>query len=217
MNRLKWVLGLVTHNLGWKLLALASAFVVWALVATEPELSTFATVPVEYRNLPDNLEISSAPRETVTLELHGPSGELRSDLRPSVVLDMSDVMPGQRTFPIADANVSLARGVRLVRVIPAAVRFDFERRLVRSIPVQVRFRGLPNGSVITHTSAAPDELQIVGPASHVATIQAAATDPVDLSTVAGTAQFRVNAYLPDAYVRFAGAPQVTVTVTVAKR
>ena len=41
---LQWILRLVFHNFGWKLLSLAVAVVLWALVASEPELSTFATV-----------------------------------------------------------------------------------------------------------------------------------------------------------------------------
>ena len=63
MNQLKWMLGLVTHNFWWKVLALASSFVIWALVASEPELSTFDTVRLEYRNLPDDLEISAYAAE----------------------------------------------------------------------------------------------------------------------------------------------------------
>ena len=41
------------HNFGWKLLSLGIAVVIWAVVASEPELSTFATAPVEYKNLPE--------------------------------------------------------------------------------------------------------------------------------------------------------------------
>ena len=58
---LKWIRELLFENLGWKLLSLAVAVVIWALVASEPELSTFATVRLEYKNLPDELEISSDP------------------------------------------------------------------------------------------------------------------------------------------------------------
>jgi hypothetical protein len=42
----------IFRNLLWKLLALAAAVVIWAFVATEPELSTFATARLEYKNLP---------------------------------------------------------------------------------------------------------------------------------------------------------------------
>ena len=220
MNQLKWMLGLVTHNFWWKVLALASSFVIWALVASEPELSTFDTVRLEYRNLPDDLEISAAPTEMVALELRGPASELRgagASRPPAVVVDMSDVSPGQRTFTIGDGNVSLARGVRLVRSIPSEVRFDFERRLVRAIPVQAHFTGEGGGYVLASHSVTPENLVIAGPASHVTRVQAAVTDPVNVSSVVGTSQFRVNAFVQDPYVRFQTSPQVAVTVTMRKK
>jgi len=221
MDQLKRVLRLVTYNFGWKLLALASAFVIWVLVASEPELSTFTTVRLEYRNLPDNLEISSAPAETVTLELRGPAGELRGtgdNRRPGVMLDMSNVMPGRRTFTIGDGNVSLPRGVRLVRAIPSEVPFEFERRLSRNVPVQIHFSGLgANGYIVSNATVSPSELTIEGPASRVSRIMSVSTDPVNVSSVVGTAEFHVNAFVSDPYVRFEGSPQVVVTVMMVKK
>ncbi|MGA2723001.1 MAG: CdaR family protein [Bryobacteraceae bacterium] len=218
---LRWTLRLVFHNFWWKLLSLAIAVVLWALVASEPELSEFATVRLEYRNLPYDLEISSDPVSSVTLELRGPSGELRGagdGIRPAVVIDMSDVQPGERTFAIGASNVQLARGVRLVRSIPSEARFVFERRMVRLVPVVVRFTGQGrNGYTVAHQSVAPDRLEIAGPSSRVARIAAAVTDPVDLSSAAGTSEFRVNAFVDDSFVRFHSSPQVVVTVTMKKK
>ena len=218
---LRWTLRLVFHNFWWKLLAVAIAVVLWALVASEPELSEFATVRLEYRNLLDDLEISSDPVSSVSLELRGPSGVLRGagdGIQPAVVLDMSDVRPGERTFTIGECNVKLARGVRMVRAIPSEVRFLFERRLVRRVPVAVRFTGQgQNGYTVAHQSVTPDRLEIAGPASRVARIAAAVTDPVDLSSAAGTSTFRVNAFVEDSFVRFHSSPQVVVTVTMKKK
>jgi YbbR domain-containing protein len=217
----KWTLRLVFHNFWWKLLSLAIAVVLWALVASEPELSEFASVRLEYRNLPDDLEISSNPVSSVSLELRGPSGELRGagdGIRPAVVLDMSDVQPGERTFTIGAGNVQLARGVRLVRSIPSEARFVFERRMVRPVPVVVRFTGQgQNGYSVAHQSVVPDRLEIAGPSSRVARVAAAVTDPVDLSSVVGTSEFRVNAFVEDSFVRFLSSPQVVVTVTMKKK
>jgi YbbR domain-containing protein len=217
----RWTLRLVFHNFWWKLLALAIAVVLWALVASEPELSEFATVRLEYRNLPDDLEISSDPVTSVSLELRGPSGELRGvgdGIQPAVILDMSDVQPGERTFAIGASNVKLARGVRLVRSIPSEARFLFERRMVRLVPVVVRFAGQKqNGYIVASQSVAPDHLEIAGPSSRVARITAAVTDPVDLSSVVGTSHFRVNAFVDDSFVRFHSSPQVVVTITMKKK
>jgi YbbR domain-containing protein len=215
----EWALRLVTHNFLWKLLSLAGAVAIWALVASEPELSTFDRVRLEFRNLPSDIEVASSPLENVTLELRGPAGELRGPAEnrlPAVVLDMSDAAPGQRSYQIGDGNVSLPRGVRLVRSFPSEVRFDFERRATRAIPVQVRFEGEAAGYVLAGYTVSPTQLQIEGPASHVARTTAAVTDPVDLSTK-GDGRFRVNAFVPDSYVRFEDPPEVVVTVRLKRR
>ena len=220
---LRWMRGLLWQNFGWKLLAVGIAVVIWALVASEPELTTLATVRLEYKNLPDDLEISSATIDTVRLELRGPSGELRDlgesgGLHAAVILDMSGVQPGERTFPIGDSNVKLSRGVHLVRAIPAEVRFEFERSLTRNVRVVARFTGEgQNGYLIAQRAVDPPQLRIIGPASRVSRITSVTTDLVDVSAVVGTSEFRVNAFVEDPYVRFETSPQVRVTVTMKKK
>src|SRR5689334_12255259 len=123
MRYIHWV----TENFWWKVLAVAIAVVVWVIVAKEPELSTFVTAPVAFKNLPDDIEITREPVTLVTLELHGPSGELRNlsepgGMRPVVTFDMSGIGPGERTFPINRNTLRIARGIRFVRAIPSEAR-----------------------------------------------------------------------------------------------
>ncbi len=222
MKVLRWLGRLVVENAGWKLLSLLIAVILWAVVASEPELAAFATAPVEFKNLPDDMELASEPVGTVALELSGPSGELRGlndgAVRPAVILDMSGVRPGDQSFPITSGNVKLARGVRLVRAIPSEIRYQFERRAVKTVPVTPRFTGEgANGYVVAQWSVGPPTLPIVGPASHVARIHEVITDPVDVSNVVGTSEFRVNAYVDDPYARMQGSPQVAVSVTMKKK
>jgi hypothetical protein len=218
----KWMWGLVFENIWWKVLSLAAAMTIWALVATEPELSTFASTQVEYKDLPADIEIDSTPLTTVLLELQGPSGALRNigepSLRPQVILDMSAAAPGRSTYAIEDGAVKLPRGVRLVRSIPAQVSFEFDRREVADVPVSVPIAGAgTNGYVVASQSVDPDMMAIVGPASHVAQVTHAVTDPVDVSQATGTATYHVNAYLNDPFVEFQSPLQVVVTVVMKKK
>ena len=101
---------------------------------------------------------------------------------------------------------------------PSVVRFEFDRRLVRSVPVHARFTGEgQNGYVVVSYSVEPPELGIEGPAKRVARIAAVVTDPVDVSSVVGSSEFRVNAFVDDPYVRFDASPEVRVTVTMKKK
>jgi hypothetical protein len=208
---LKRLPAILVHNLGWKLLSLATAVVIWALVASEPELATFTTVRLEYNHLPEDLEISSEPVSTVVLELKGPSGELRGTgegMKPAVVLDVSGEGPGMHTFTIGDGNVRLARGVRLVRAIPAEVRLQLEARGQRMVPVYVRWIGPPAVAY----KVVPPSIGIEGPRSRVDRVAAAVTDPLDLSSVTGPARIKANVSVDDPYIRFQRPPQVIVEV-----
>ena len=214
------VLGILTHNIGWKLLSLAVAVLIWILVASEPELATVQSVPVEYKGVPDDLEISSEVHENVTLETRGPSGRLRdiAGARPAVVLDFSLVHePGERTFDLDERNVSLPRGIQLVRVIPAQLRYTFERRAVREVPVEVRVSAPHPGYVIVRDEAIPPKLTVIGPASAVGRTTHVTTDPVDISGVISNGQYQVNTYLPEQRVRFQTHSHVTVRVVVKKK
>jgi len=211
---------LLIENFWWKILSLGIAAVIWALVASEPELSTFSTVRVEFKNLPEDLEISSEPVSTVNLELRGPSAELHSlgtDVRPSVIFDLSNATAGERTYSISNGAVRLARGIRLVRSIPSEVRFQFEPKRIRTIPVQVRTTGQWGDYEPARIEVSPNEVEVVGPRSHVNRLHGAVTDQIDLSNVVGTAQFHVNISAEDPYVRLTGPSEATVQVTMKKK
>ena len=213
-----WPSKYVLHNIGWKLLSLVIAVALWAFVASEPELATIATAPVQYKNLPDELEISSEPPDAVSLELQGPSGQLQSGVHPAVVLDMSGVQPGERTYSIGDGNVKLARGVHLIRSVPSELRYRFERRSTRIVTVVPHFTNEgQDGYEVTNAHTEPAQLTIVGPASHISRIHSVSTDAADVAGVVGSKEFRVNAYTGDPFVRFAGPSQVTLTVVMKKK
>jgi len=214
------VIHFFTKNIGWKLLSLAIAVLIWIAVASEPELSTFVSVPVEFQGIPEDIEISSHPLETVTLELRGPAGELKEvrDTRGAVVLNLSDVTPGEHTFTIGQQRTRLPRGVQLIRAIPSQLRMEFERRITRSVPVDVSFYNSPNSAYeIAQYSVSPQKLAIIGPESRVSAVKAAVTDRIDVSSVVGTSEFHVNAYVQDPYVEFQSPPYVTVRVTMKKK
>ena len=139
-----WFRRYVFHNFGLKALSLAAAVVLWALIAAEPELATSVSVPIEFHNVPKDLEVILDQDPTVRLEVKGPSGKLRTITRAevAVVLDLLPVdQPGTRTFALDQSNVILPRGVTLVKSVPSQLRLQFEKRSRRAIPIVPRFTG----------------------------------------------------------------------------
>src|SRR6266568_9627478 len=159
---------LITRNAGWKLFSLLVSLLLWFTYARDPETGTFVSAPIEYRGMPEDLEISSDLVGSVSIDLRGPSGKIENfnAAKSAVVLDFSGIhKPGERTFQIDERNINLRTGMRLVRAIPAQVRLQFERRASQSVPVRVRFTGAPpKGYQIERYEVYPKELTLVGPA-----------------------------------------------------
>jgi YbbR domain-containing protein len=211
----------LTHNIGWKLLALAAAFGVWFNIASEPELATIFSAPVEYKNYPKELEISSDIVEAIDVEARGPSGQLRdlNEARISAIVDFSTVnAPGERTFTLTQKELRLPRGIELIRTIPAQLRFKFEHRATRALKVEVPTSGsLRSGFAISFLEVQPPELSIAGPESRVAAVKKALADPLDLNLVKGDSQQVLAVYIPEPEVRFLTVPRVTVKIHVEHR
>jgi hypothetical protein len=121
---------IVTRNLGWKLLSVALAVLLWIAVEGEPELVTVQSVPVFYRNVEPSLALVANPPTTVRVELRGPSDVLGRDnlSNVSVLLDLAGVAePGERVFPISRTNVSVPAGVNFVRADPSELKLHLDR------------------------------------------------------------------------------------------
>lgn len=212
---------LLRENIGWKLLSLAIAAMLWYTVVGEPQYVASVSAPLEFSNVPRNLEISSERPDTVSLELEGPAGQLeQQDLAGVImVLDLGSIVkPCEQAFTLGAGSARLPSGVRLIRAVPSQIRLRFEERLAREVPVRVRFTETGSDTREARArSVAPNKLRIVGPESRVKEVEYAETDAIDLTGVTGEKVFRVGAFVADPQVRFESASQVTVKVGPAKR
>ena len=211
---------LLTKNVGWKLLSLLLALALWFAVAREPELATSISVPIEFKNIPDELDISSGVPDRVHIEIRGPSGRLGRDYLSdlAVVLDLSDARPGERTFTVHDRNINLPVGVAFYRAVPSQITLRFDRLTTREVRVVPRYsKSPPDGYRLKSFHPDPSRVRIRGPEDHVRQIDQVMTDPIDLSGVVGQAEFHVHINVGDPQVRLESATGlVTVRVVLEK-
>lgn len=211
---------LFTENVGLKLLSVGLATLLWVVVVDEQTLSSSVAVPVEYKNFPRNLEVSSDMVSRVNLMVQAPSDRLSSGAMDdsAVVVDLGGVnRPGERTFNLDAENLRLPSGVTLERVIPSQIRLRFEQRTARDVPVIIRYANTPMpGYRILKQEVLPEVLRVAGPQSRVEQLQSAETDPIDLSGVLGETEFRVNTFVEDPQVRIDGSSTVRVRIVMER-
>jgi YbbR domain-containing protein len=196
-------MGWITDNWGLKLLSVLVAVLLWLATVGEPEIITAQSVPIQYRNTPPNLEISSELTDTALIEMRGSSERLSSPTNAVVILDLGgNPRPGERTYSILAEHVKLPPGIAFLRAVPSQIRLRFEYRVSREVPVVVRYSApAPDGFRIGRQEISPEVVRIVGPESRVNTIDKVQTDPVDLAARDELQTFRVHPFVGDPQVR----------------
>src|SRR5579864_3162577 len=208
-----------THNIGWKLLSLLIAVALWIAVAREPELATSLSVPIQLKNIPDDLDIGSNLPDRMRLEVRGPSGRLSHDNLADValILDLADAHAGERTYTIRPSNFSLPSGVAFYRAVPSQITLTFERLAAQNVKIFPRYSKPPQpGYRVRAYVLEPENIRIRGPEERLRRIDRVWTDPVDLSGVVSSAEFHTHVNVGDAQVRLDAPTAITLKVTLER-
>ena len=209
----------VFANFGYKVVSLALAVGLWAALARDPAAAVAVTVPIEFHNIPTNLEISSVNIPEAQVRVRGPE-RLIHDLRPQEVhveVDLSGVRPGQRTFDLTAQQVRQPRDLEVAQVIPSQVQLTFDTGLVRQVEVRPRVVGsFASGFRIAQVVSDPPYVSISGPRQHVEAVEAAVTDPVDATGAVARSTFVTNAFVPDPLVQIVHPLPVRVIVIMER-
>jgi YbbR domain-containing protein len=209
----------VLHNLGLKLISLGLAVGVWLAVARDPVAEVAVDVAIEFRNIPQDLEISSENIPRAQIRLRGPERVVHG-LRPSDVyaeIELSGLKPGERTFDLTAKQIHEPSELEVVQVVPSQFHLAFDTRLARQVPVQPRVVGtFAPGYAFDQVEVDPPFITISGPRKHVEAVESAITDPLDVSGSINRATFVRHAYVSDPLVQVASPDPVRVTVIMQK-
>jgi YbbR domain-containing protein len=173
------------------------------------------SVPIEFRNLPDNLEIDSASFTEAHVRIRGPE-RLIHRLQPADVvaqINLATVRPGERTFDLTSREIHVPQDLEVVQIIPGQFHLSFDERLTRKIAVEPRVMGtFASGLRVGQVLADPSTVTVTGPRRRVEAVETALTDPVDASGVMTRAVFMTHAYVTDPLIQVAHPTLIRVTV-----
>ena len=203
------------HNLGLKVVSLLLAIGLWMGVARSPIAEVEMRIPIEYDNLPGNLEIDSANSTEVQIRVRGPERAIHQ-LQPADVhaeINLATVVPGERTFDLSNSQIQVPQDLEVVQIIPGQFHLSFDNRETRTVAVRPRVTGnFAGGMRLAQVIADPPNVVITGPRRRVEAVEAAITDPVDASGAMTRATFVTHAYVTDPLIQVAHPTSIRVTV-----
>ncbi len=207
------------ENFSLKLGSLLLAIGLWFVVARDPIAEIETRVPIEFRNLPENLEIDSASFTQAQVRVRGPE-RLIHRLQPGDVraqVDLSSVRPGERTFDLTARQIHTPQDLDVVQIIPSQFQLSFDVRATRTVEVRPRVIGsFAAGMRIAQVIADPATILISGPRRRIEAVESATTDPVDVTGTMNRASFVTQAYVNDPLIQVVHPTPVRVTVIMER-
>ena len=206
------------RHIGLKVVSIALAALLWLAVAGEQIVERALRIPLEFTNMPAQLELVGEPPNVVDVRVRGSSGALSRVAAGELVavLDLKGARPGQRLFHLVGTDVRVPFGVEVVQIAPSNLYMTFEPSATKVVPVVPEVEGDPApGFEIGTVTAEPSTVEIVGPSSAVAAMTTAITEPISAAGATAPLTESVTVGVSDPSVRLKDPEPVRVIVNVS--
>ena len=210
----------ISHNWFLKTFSVVLATMLWMAIAYETSSEIGMEVPLEYRNIPGQLEITGDTTNAVQVRLRGPWNVIK-DVSPrdvSTTIDLSKLTSGEKIIPLSPQNVQAPFGAEVVRVNPSSVRFSLEHTISREVPVIPTISGQPaDGYEMGYVMVNPSKIRIEGPESRVTTLDSIPTMPIRIDQRQTLLSQSVDVDVPDPQIRLQQPSPVEVRIEIHKK
>ena len=208
------------RHIGLKIISIALASALWLVVSGEQIVERALRIPLEFTNLPAQLELVGDAPTVVDVRVRGSSGALSriGSGELVAVVDLRGAKAGQRLFHLTGTDVRAPFGIDVVQVTPSNVSMRFEASVRKVVPVVPPLEGEPAPGFVAGTvTADPATVEVAGPATAVSRLTEAITEPVSVAGARRPVTDTVTVGSPDPSVRLTSpvSARVTVNVTAA--
>ncbi len=203
------------NNIGLKAISLLLALLLWLQVAGQQTVQRTLPLPVEFVNMPPEIEISNDYERRVDVVLLSRRGTPNfEDGSLTVKIDLREATAGaERSFPLSEDNIpDRPPGLEVVSITPSRIRLFLENTVRKSIEVVPELVGEPaEGFQVTKVQA--PRVTIVGPQSRVQEVSEAQTEPIGITGLSSTLVRNVAVDIDDLALRMEPS-SVDIVITI---
>ena len=204
-------------NLGYKLIAVGVAFLLWGVAHSSSSVERGFDVPMVLRGIPDDLVIVDQSSDEVNVRIQGTRAALRNvasvDLEYPV--EVSGAKPGVLTVEVDPTPLELPRGARIVSRSPSRVDLTLARRGGKAVRVRADVAGEPApGLVVGEVSVEPPRVRITGAQPEVLRLSEVLTETIDVTGATADVEKDVPIALTGSHVWLEEQQPVRVRVRI---
>ncbi|MCK4427125.1 MAG: hypothetical protein KAW16_01430 [candidate division Zixibacteria bacterium] len=197
----------IFENLGFKIVAVVMALLLWFHVATEKVYEYTKSFPVKISNIPEELILSQEVPEEVQVKIQGKGKELLKLLlmeQKNLQIDIGDFRVGENNYSFKPEEIPIPQGLDLrVKEIlsPQSMKIKLDRLIEKKVPIRSQITILPEEGylLIGEVSLDSHEVVISGPRRLVRKIKSIQTEKKGLEGVTESISDQIGLTLPEGY------------------
>lgn len=204
----------IGKNWKLKLASIGTAAFLWVIVVGPQRSEVGISVPIQYTNLPPEMEITGKWMDRIDVRLRGSEGSL-ANLRPGVVralVDLSGVVTGLNYFRINEKNLQVPPGIAISKIRPSDLHLKIEAASVKKFPVNINTDSIIPANM--RVSMNPKEVQVRGLSKDLDKIKRVVTEPFDVDELLTGRQMNLALEVEPSDVRIDGIEPLTVSITL---
>ncbi len=215
MDAMSWLWKPSVNNLSLKILAVLLAFLLWIQVASQETVQMTLAAPVEFLDMPTDLEIANDYPREVEVVLKSVRPRSLEPGRIRVMIDMRDAASGATVVHLNENNIRGARDAEIVNITPARLRLQLEETWSKEVDVKATIVGSPaEGYEVSAVRIIPQRVQLSGPQSRIEQVTEAETEPISIAGLSDVLTVQVALDLEDTRLRFGSTDRVTTVIVI---
>ena len=175
---------LLFENLGLKIASILLAIVMWIFVTSRGQSEMSIDVPIEFKNLPQGIELVSYNVKEVSLNIKGQERFIKNIKSPDirVSIDLSKAKIGEGIYYINREDIKLPRSITVSNINPSSVKVVTAETITKTVRIIPVFTGdVARGYYIKSVEVVPQFVAIEGIRGEVIKVGAVKTEPFDVT------------------------------------
>ena len=179
---------MLVENWGLKLISLGLSLTLWFYVTSKGKTEMTLTVPLELRNIPQNMAVVGPVASSVEVRVQGQERVLRditTGKKLVGILDLSMTKEGENVVRLSPDDISRPSEIAVTHMSLSEVKVRLEPLIRKTFRLKPVVHGAPaSGYRLKNIVISPPKITIEGPSSVVKTLDSLQTMPIDIQGAA---------------------------------